>query len=319
VYEANAIPLERRPTYTALVDVWSLGVVLVELLVGLPKHGGIKSMGVEWCRRVRQRVESVPGSETDELLELVLEWMLCLRPEDRKPATECRKEALRLLDSKNEERNGGVSGGHCLGSFGSEASTIRLGEARRLGSGDLSAGSSSLSRYIISNAERHVGSCNAPSPEAPHVHAGELLSRLVDPEDSLFYKSSFGEDSNDGSSSDGGDSGLASTNVIAYKPQDEQVEGSPRSVLEVATAIETDDLEDRLWDKPLQELLTDALGARAEGTGTAIGVDADATLSRVKRSRAARSPRVPSVDRGRTVKRNKTETGSTDGRDPSVV
>ncbi|KAF2005444.1 hypothetical protein P154DRAFT_530654 [Amniculicola lignicola CBS 123094] len=289
VYEANAIPLDRRPTYTALVDVWSLGVVLVELLVGLPKHGGMKSMGVEWCRRVRQRVESVPGLERDELLELVREWMLCLRPEGRKSATECRKEALRLLDSNNEERNGGVSGGHCLGSFGSEASTIRLGEAQ--GSGELSAGSSSLSRYIISDAERGVGSCIAPSPEATSVHAGELLTRLVDPEDSLFYKSNFGEDSNDGRFSDAGDSGSASTTVIAYKPQDEQVEGSPRSVLEVATAVETDDLENRLCINPLQELLTDALRAIAEETGMAIGDDADATLSSVKRSRATSSSR----------------------------
>ncbi|KAL8646767.1 MAG: hypothetical protein Q9210_005942 [Variospora velana] len=288
VYKANAIPLERRPTYTALVDVWSLSVVLVELLVGLPKHGSMKSMGVKWCRRVRQRAESVPRRERDELLEFVLEWMLCVRPEGRKPATECRKEALRLLDSNNEERNGGLSGGHYLGSFGSEASTIRLGEARRLGSGDLSVGSSSLSRYIISNTEQGVGSCNAPSPDPPRSHARELLSRLVDPEDSLFYKSSFGEDSNDGSSSDGGDFGSASTTVLAYKPQDEQVEGSPRSVLEVAPALETEDLENRLWDNPFQELLADALRAAAEETGTAIGVDADATLNRVKRSRAAR-------------------------------
>ncbi|KAL9011296.1 MAG: hypothetical protein Q9173_003850 [Seirophora scorigena] len=288
VYEANAIPLERRPSYTALVDVWSLGVVLVELLVGLPKHGGIKTMGVEWCRRVRQRAESVPRGERDELLEFVLEWMLCLRPEGRKPATESRKEALRLLDSNNEERNCGLSGGRYLGSFGSEASSIRLGEARKLESGDLNIGSSSLSRYIISNAERGVGSCNAPSSEPARLHAGELLSKLVDPEDSVFYKSSFREDSSDGRSSDRGDSSSASITVLAYKPQDEQVEGSPRSVLEVEPAVETDELEDRLRDNPLQQLLADALRPVAEETGTAISVDTDATLNRVKRSRAAR-------------------------------
>ncbi len=293
VYEANAIPLGRRLTYTALVDIWSLGVVIAELLVGLPKHGGMKSMGVKWCRRVRQRVEGVPGWELDDLLSFLRKWMLCLRPEGRKPATECRKDSLRLLDctqdSNCEERKGGVSGdGHCSGSFGSEASTIRLGQALGPGSGDLSTGSSSLSRYIINNAEQRVRSCNAPSPEAPRVHAGQLLSRLIDPEDSLIYKSRLGEHSDDGSSSDEADSGLASTTVIAYKPQDEQFKGSPRSVLEVAAALEPDDLEDRLWDNQLQKLLTDALRPRAEEAGIAIGVDADATLSRIKRFRAAK-------------------------------
>lgn len=119
VYKANAIPLERRPNYTALVDIWSLGVVLLELLVGLPKHGDMKSMRVEWCRRVRQRAESVFRRARDELLESF--WHGC---------------------------------------------------------GDMSVGSSTLSRYIISNAERDVGSCNTPSPGPPRVHAGELLSRL---------------------------------------------------------------------------------------------------------------------------------------------
>ncbi|KAL8893840.1 MAG: hypothetical protein Q9192_004872 [Flavoplaca navasiana] len=318
VYEANAIPLGRRLSYTAVVDVWSLGVVIVELLVGLPKQGGIKSMGVKWCRRVRQRVEGVPERERDELLSFVLEWMLCLRPEGRKPATECHEEAVRLLDhtqdSNGEEMNGGVGGGHCLGSFENEASTIRLGEARRPPSSDLSIRSSSLSRYIISDTGRRARSCNVPSPKTPRVHAGQLLSRLVDPEDSLFYKSSFGEDSG-GSSSDGGDSGSASTTVIAYKPHDEQVEGSPRSVLEVAAALEPDNLEDRLGDNPLQKMLTDALRSMAEETRIAIGVDGDITLSRVKRSRAARSPRTSSVEPEKTVKRNKTETGSNDVRD----
>ncbi|KAL1952986.1 hypothetical protein VTO42DRAFT_3782 [Malbranchea cinnamomea] len=38
MYEANAIPLGRRPAYMALVDIWSLGVVLVQLLVEIPSE-----------------------------------------------------------------------------------------------------------------------------------------------------------------------------------------------------------------------------------------------------------------------------------------
>jgi len=272
MYDANAIPLERRPRYTALVDIWSLGVVLVELLVGLPKH---KSMGVKWCERVRQRVESVPPRERDELLELVMNSMLCLQPEGRKPAAECRKEALRLLDSNNEEGSREVNGGHGLDSFESEASTARLREARRLESGDPSVENSSLSRYIVKGG---VGACNTSSP--PRVHVGELLSKLDDPEDSLYYRSNFDEDLNHENSSDRGGSSSASTTGLAYEPQNEDVEESPRSVF--TAALDTDDLETRLRDNILA-----ALRAMPE-TATATAVDADAAMRRVKRTRAAR-------------------------------
>lgn len=115
-------------------------------------------------------------------------------------------------ESHNEESNGGVSGEHFPDSFESgEASTIRLGGTRKLhsesietGSGDLSLGSSSLSRYIIRDAERRGRSCNAPSPEPTQLHAAELLSKLRDPENSLFYNSSFGEDSDAASAAEKG-------------------------------------------------------------------------------------------------------------------
>ena len=291
VYEAAAILRAKMTPYTALVDIWSLGVVLTELVCGLPEHEKEQSMGVGWCQSVRQRVERMPGHGQDDLLSFVLESMLCLRPDARKPATDCHKEALLLLDrtreSNSEESNSGASGDHCLDSFESEAFTIRLGEGQKLdsesgetGSSDLSIGSSSPSRYIVSDAGRDVRSCNAPSPEATRVDVGQLLSKFRDPEDSLFYNPSFGEDSDD-SSSDGEGSGSASTIVIAHdvKPQDEQDGGSSEP--------KTDDLEDRLLESPLREMLTNGLKAMAEETGTCTGIEADATLS-VKRSRAAR-------------------------------
>ena len=290
VYEANGIPREQRPAYTALVDIWSLGVVLAKLLCGLPEHQGIQSIGVKWCMNVCRRVEMKLGTGGDDLLSFVLEWMLCLRPDARKTAANCHKEALLLLDraregnreeSNSKESTSDVSGDHCSDDFESEASTIRLGEARRpgsesaeTGSRDMTIGSSSLSRYIISDAGRHVGSRNAPSPETSHLHVGQILSRFLDPEDSLFYNSSFGEESD-------GSSDSASTIVISHnvRPQDEQVEGPPGS--------KTDDLEDRLLESPLREMLTNALKAMAEGTETCTHIEADATVS-IKRSRAAR-------------------------------
>ena len=95
VYEAAAARKREEMTpYSALVDIWSLGVVLAELVSGLPKVRKNESMGVRWCRRVRRWMERTAGHECDDLLLFVLKSMLCLRPEDREPATSCHKEAL---------------------------------------------------------------------------------------------------------------------------------------------------------------------------------------------------------------------------------
>ncbi len=274
VYEADALRREERAAYTALVDIWSLGVVLAELLCGLPKHGGQQSTGVEWCKSVRQRVETMLEPEGDDLLLFVLESMLCLRPDARKTATDCLKAASVLLD-RAQESNSRVSGGNFSDNLDNEASTIRPGEARNIdseitemGNGGASIGSSSLSTYIISDPQRHVRSCNAPSPEATSVHVGQLLSKFGNHEDILFYESSFGEDS-DGRDDGGGESGLASTIVTAHgiKPQDEAVEGSPRPVLGFAAPPETDDVGDN------------AVKAMVEETGTCTSNVADAAFS----------------------------------------
>jgi len=289
VYEASAIPWEERGRYTALVDIWSLGVVVAQLRCGLPKHKKDRSMGVAWCESVRQRVETMLGLGEDDLLSFVLQSMLCLGPDDRKTAQDCHKGALRLLQSSNS----GVSGGHCSDSLKNEASTIRTWEARKIdgentktGNGDPNIRSSSLSKYIFRNP-RHARSCIAPSPEIITVPVAQLVSQFDNPEDSLFWRSSFGDDS-DESYGDGKGSSSASTVVIAYdaEPQDRGVGESAGSVLGVAAAPETDDVEDSPSENECRELLTNAVKAMIEQTGKSTVIEADAALS-VKRSRDA--------------------------------
>ncbi len=238
VYEADAIPRKERAPYTALVDIWSLGVVLAQLLCGLPKHGE-QNERVEWCKCVRQRVEMKLGPTADDLLSFLLESMLCLQPEARKTAKDCLKGALLLLDCTEE--SGEVSG-HCSDNFENEASTICLEEAQNAesritskGDNDPSINSSSLNTYIITNPERHVRS-NTPVSTLKHV--GQLLFRLNDPEDSLFYKSSFGEDSDDCYSDEESDSASTVITVHDSKPQNEEVKGFSESMLELAAPPE---------------------------------------------------------------------------------
>ena len=270
VYEASAIQLEQRVRYTALVDIWSLGVVVAQLQCGLPKFKENQSMGVAWCASVRQRVETTLGLGEDDLLSFVLQSMLCLGPDVRKTAEDCHKEALRLLRSSNS----GISGGHCSDSLKNEASTICPWETRKIdsentGNGDPNIRSSSLSKIIT-------------------VPVAQLVSQFDDPEDSLFWTSSFGGDS-DESYGDGRGSSSASTVVIAYdaEPQEGGVGESAGSVLGVGAASETDDVEDTPSENEFRELLANAVKAMMEQTGKGTVIEADAALC-VKRSRDAR-------------------------------
>ena len=292
VYEANLIQLEQRRRYTALVDVWSLGVVVAQLQCGLPTYKKNQSIGVTWCKSVRQRVETTLGFGEDDILSFVLESMLCLRPDARKTAADCHMEALCLLRSSSSE----VSGGHCSDSFKNEASTIRPWEARKTdsentetGNGDPNIRSSSLSKYIIRDPGRAACSCNAPSSEAPTVRVGQLISQLNNPENSLFYKSTFGDES-DGSYSNGRGSSSAPTVVLArdIEPQNGGVEEPAGSVLVFAEPRETDDVQDTPSENAFRELVANALKAMAEQTGKRTVIDEVDAAHFVKRSRAAR-------------------------------
>lgn len=264
VFEGKSVPRQQRPTYTALVDVWSLGVVLARLVCGLPKQEETDSHGVEWCKSIRERVERAvlqarrQGRRPD-LLSFVLESMLCLDPHDRKTAAECHEEALGLLidnssvAESDNGRGGEADGHHQHQRLDTEASTIIAANV----DGSLS----SLGRYIYNTDEllerRQDRSCRAPSPETVvRLHAGQLLAKLRNPEDSLFCKSSFAETSQQ---SDSGSDGST---------------GAPATVVEPQTQEQEQEQEDRPSDAPIREALVDFFNG------------AGATLS-TKRSRPA--------------------------------
>jgi hypothetical protein len=105
----------------------------------------------------------------------------------------------------------------------------------------------------------------------PHVHVGQVLARLDVPEDSHFYKSSFEEDSADGSS-DGG-SGWQSTVTDHESPHMIEVDGSPRSMVSdrasvlLASPPQAKDLPTSSREKEMRWFLTHALKAMTEDKG----------------------------------------------------
>lgn len=82
--------------YTASVDLWSLGVIILQYMYGLPeaprqRRGQHKDLlvqgwGVAWCRRV---VDHANDWDPDDLIDLLTTGMLRIIPEERLSASAC--------------------------------------------------------------------------------------------------------------------------------------------------------------------------------------------------------------------------------------
>jgi len=94
-------------SYTALVDLWSLGVIIFQYVYGLPKattqrrgQSILGGWGLAWCRRV---VTSAIDWESEALIDLLTTGMLRMRPEERLSADVCLAKgcALGLFDGQS--------------------------------------------------------------------------------------------------------------------------------------------------------------------------------------------------------------------------
>ena len=84
--------------YTSAVDVWSLGIVTVQLLYGLPRLSQ-KSEDEPWGRRV---VTYLCERDMDPLRDFILSGMLRWEPQARLPAAQClvKMTELHLFDEE---------------------------------------------------------------------------------------------------------------------------------------------------------------------------------------------------------------------------
>ncbi|MCJ1382858.1 hypothetical protein MMC17_005971 [Xylographa soralifera] len=79
LYLAPEVYLQSK--YTASVDLWSLGVIMLQYAYGLPSAPRREERGLAWCRRV---VDSANDWDSDDLIDLLTTGML--RDEPRRAA-----------------------------------------------------------------------------------------------------------------------------------------------------------------------------------------------------------------------------------------
>lgn len=101
-YLAPEIPFKNEENYTDVVDIWSLGVVILEYAYGLPQlseHDAKKCTEFEWCQKV---VKEVNEWEPEGLITL-LQRMLVINPRVRPAAAHMIQEASDLLTTEDDQ------------------------------------------------------------------------------------------------------------------------------------------------------------------------------------------------------------------------
>lgn len=83
-----------RHHYTTMVDIWSLGVVVLQYGYGLPWPSQ-EPKGKPWCRDIVQKAEEGEG-EGDTLMDLISTKMLRIDYRHRGSASDCLGEVYRL-------------------------------------------------------------------------------------------------------------------------------------------------------------------------------------------------------------------------------
>ena len=98
--------LPRDPRYCPLVDIWSLGVLLVHLECRkLPKYPNyFRKSGTLWAETIVEFVQAYLKRHGERrLLSFVREHMLAIKAQDRRSAMQCHGTALELFEQETCE------------------------------------------------------------------------------------------------------------------------------------------------------------------------------------------------------------------------
>ncbi len=93
--------------YTYAVDIWSLGVVVLQYTYGLPKPKGGKFNAQDWHRRI---AKAALAWESDDLIDLLRDHMLQIKSEKRLPVSMCLARALRFVTMPEDSSQPGSPG-----------------------------------------------------------------------------------------------------------------------------------------------------------------------------------------------------------------
>ncbi len=80
-------------SYTTAVDIWSLGVIVLQYAYGLPKPTR-KRKGSQWCRDIVKAAKD--GEDGDTLIDIISTKMLTMNDQNRLSASDCLEQAYRL-------------------------------------------------------------------------------------------------------------------------------------------------------------------------------------------------------------------------------
>lgn len=83
------------PHYTSAVDVWSLAVVLLQLIAGFPNS---RTDGVAWCQAVVRHAQALVQREPDDAVHVFLRDMLRMEASNRPSIAQCFGRALILFE-----------------------------------------------------------------------------------------------------------------------------------------------------------------------------------------------------------------------------
>ncbi|KAL8904664.1 MAG: hypothetical protein Q9207_003113 [Kuettlingeria erythrocarpa] len=177
--------------YTTMVDIWSLGVIVLEYAYGLPPQhlqartkgdAAMRERGLDWCRRL---VEYANDWDPDRLIDLLISGMLQMEASQRLSAGACLTRAyeLKLFDKPSASSRRTTPTQPTVLTSGmrneEEGPTVTVGDlwdAARDGSnydGAVQARHPASDRRSVASTSRQLGAPNPPGDEgAPRLREG---------------------------------------------------------------------------------------------------------------------------------------------------
>ena len=169
--DARRYRFRDRHPYTPAVDIWSLGVVILELLPrGLPEG---TYDGLVWCEKIVDKLNVDLAKAWDSMRQFLADYMVAMKPEDRYSAQQCFEFSAGFFDDGSRTPSQLDYTAHALTRYvegeqtGFADDSNFTGSRQPLSPGNNSAGSSdnNQSRQSRQTQKRHRS--NAPSPSFP--------------------------------------------------------------------------------------------------------------------------------------------------------